>query len=116
MPIWCRLLEHCMRLAASRTFWTAGNSSPMRIAMMAMTTSSSIRVNPGRRGMIILQVFSEKVAIAASLYPKNYNGGKYVRQVNESSSFLHSPSTDGATESRPLDKEDGMRTEPPALV
>ena len=34
--------------AASRTFWTAGSSRPIRIAMMAMTTSSSIRVNPNR--------------------------------------------------------------------
>ena len=38
-----------MRAAASRTFWTAGSSRPMRIAMMAMTTSSSISVN-ARRG------------------------------------------------------------------
>jgi hypothetical protein len=35
-----------MRLAASRTFCTAGNSSAIRTAMMAITTSSSIRVNP----------------------------------------------------------------------
>src|SRR5215213_5414171 len=44
-----------MRAAASRTFWTAGSKRPMRIAMMAMTTSNSIRVNarraPGRRSM-----------------------------------------------------------------
>ena len=40
-----RLFGHCMRAAASRTFWTAGSNSPMRIAMMAMTTSSSISVN-----------------------------------------------------------------------
>jgi len=39
-------LEHFIRLAASRIFWTAGNSRPIRIAMIAMTTSSSIRVNP----------------------------------------------------------------------
>src|SRR5262245_43432063 len=38
-----------MRLAASRTFCTAGRSSPIRTAMMAMTTSSSISVKPGRR-------------------------------------------------------------------
>jgi hypothetical protein len=37
-----------MRLAASRTFCTAGNSSPMRMAMMAMTTRSSISVKPAR--------------------------------------------------------------------
>jgi hypothetical protein len=35
-----------MRAAASRTFCTAGNSNPMRMAMMAITTSSSINVKP----------------------------------------------------------------------
>src|SRR6266851_9384424 len=44
-PIWCRLLLHWMRAAASRTFWTAGNSRPMRMAMIAITTSNSISVN-----------------------------------------------------------------------
>src|SRR5689334_8288407 len=38
-----------MRLAASRTFWTAGNKSAMRMAMTAITTSSSISVKPDRR-------------------------------------------------------------------
>src|SRR5438105_3901985 len=37
-----------MRAAASRTFCTAGTSSPIRMAMMAITTSSSIRVKPRR--------------------------------------------------------------------
>src|SRR5215207_11497977 len=37
-----------VRAAASRTFWTAGSSRPMRMAMMAITTSSSISVNPRR--------------------------------------------------------------------
>src|SRR5207247_1205264 len=37
-----------MRLAASRTFWTAGSKRPMRTAMMAITTSSSISVKPER--------------------------------------------------------------------
>src|SRR5262249_3677789 len=44
-----RLLAHFMREAASRTFWTAGNSRPMRMAMMAITTNSSISVKPERR-------------------------------------------------------------------
>src|SRR4051812_46744319 len=43
-----RLLLHFMRLAASRTFWTAGSSSPINTPMMAMTTSSSISVNACR--------------------------------------------------------------------
>src|SRR5947209_18895864 len=37
-----------MRLAASRTFWTAGSSRPTRTPMMAMTTSNSISVNAWR--------------------------------------------------------------------
>src|SRR5262250_1846296 len=48
-PICLRLLVQRMRAAASRTFWTAGSSRPIRMAMMAMTTRSSISVNPGRR-------------------------------------------------------------------
>src|SRR6267154_1603254 len=39
------------RLAASRTFWTAGSSRPIRIAMMAITTNSSISVNARRNFM-----------------------------------------------------------------
>ena len=37
---------HWARRAASRAAWTAGNSRAIRTAMMAMTTSSSIRVKP----------------------------------------------------------------------
>src|SRR5438128_4809021 len=40
---------HLARAAAARTFWTAGTSKPIRIAMMAMTTSSSMRVKARRR-------------------------------------------------------------------
>src|SRR5579859_950595 len=37
-----------MRAAASRTFCTAGSKRPMRMAMMAITTSNSIRVKAVR--------------------------------------------------------------------
>src|SRR5215472_3166748 len=37
-----------MRRAASRADWTAGRSSPTRMAMTEITTSSSIRVKPRR--------------------------------------------------------------------
>src|SRR5262249_14839244 len=37
-----------MRLAASRTFWTAGRSRPIRIAMIAITTNNSMSVNADR--------------------------------------------------------------------
>src|SRR5439155_11043946 len=47
-PIWWRLLAQRMRLAAERTFWTAGRSRPMRMAMMAMTTSNSMSVKAER--------------------------------------------------------------------
>ena len=43
-----RLLEQPVRAAASRTFWTAGNSRPINRAMIAMTTRSSTSVNAGR--------------------------------------------------------------------
>src|SRR5262249_9749219 len=43
-----RLFWHDIRAAASRTFCTAGSKRPMRMAMMAMTTSSSISVKPPR--------------------------------------------------------------------
>src|SRR5205085_11054497 len=48
-PSCFRLLEHFIRAAASRTFWTAGSSSPIRIAMIAITTNNSIRVKPDLR-------------------------------------------------------------------
>ena len=48
-PICFRLFVHLIRAAASRTFCTAGSNRPIRIAMMAMTTSSSISVKPERR-------------------------------------------------------------------
>jgi hypothetical protein len=43
-------LTHCARRAASRADWTAGNSSEIKIAMIAITTRSSIKVNPRRLG------------------------------------------------------------------
>ena len=46
MPICLRLFEHWARRAASRALWTAGNSSAARMAMMAITTNSSISVKP----------------------------------------------------------------------
>src|SRR5262245_27851614 len=40
------LLEHSVRAAASLTFWTAGNKRPIRIAIIAITTNSSMSVKP----------------------------------------------------------------------
>jgi hypothetical protein len=48
MPICLRLFWLVARLAAVRTFWTAGRSSPERTAMMAIPTSNSFSANPGR--------------------------------------------------------------------
>src|SRR5687767_15963977 len=44
-----RLLEHLVRAAASRTFCTAGSRRPIKTAMMAITTSSSMSVKADRR-------------------------------------------------------------------
>src|ERR1700679_77088 len=43
------LFIDCERAAASRTFWTAGMSRPIRIAMIAITTSSSMNVKADER-------------------------------------------------------------------
>src|SRR4051812_34708349 len=43
------LLTHWARRAASRAACTAGKSRPINTAMMAITTSNSIRVKPRRR-------------------------------------------------------------------
>src|SRR5262249_48131891 len=40
------------RAAASRTFWTAGKSRPIRMAIMALTTSSSTSVNPRHHALV----------------------------------------------------------------
>src|SRR5437667_12692971 len=48
MPSCLRLFWHWLRAAASRTFCTAGTSRPIRMAMMAITTSSSMSVKPWR--------------------------------------------------------------------
>src|SRR5436305_10194138 len=52
MPICLRLLKHWMRAAASRTFCTAGTSRPIRMAMIAITTSNSMSVNARRERTI----------------------------------------------------------------
>src|SRR5262249_24786332 len=50
-----RLFVHCVLAAASRTFCTAGRRRPIRMAMIAITTSSSINVKADRpRGLGLL--------------------------------------------------------------
>src|SRR6266436_2635158 len=48
MASWCRLFIEAVRIPASRTFWTAGSSRPIRMAMIAITTNNSISVKPVR--------------------------------------------------------------------
>src|ERR1035437_6872777 len=45
MAIWRRLFRHATRLPFSRALASAGGSNAARMAMMAMTTRSSIKVN-----------------------------------------------------------------------
>src|SRR5438552_3813540 len=51
IPICLRLLAQLARAAASRTFCTAGSNRPISTAMMAMTTSNSMRVKAFRERM-----------------------------------------------------------------
>ncbi len=65
-PSCFKLLVQEIRLAASRTFWTAGKSSPINTPMMAMTTSSSISVKPRRENMgrrLIVVPFLKRIAV-----------------------------------------------------
>src|SRR5262249_38089590 len=59
MTNWRRLLWLCTRMAASRTFCTAGKSRPMRMAMMAITTSSSTSVKPRHHRLVKILGMSE---------------------------------------------------------
>src|SRR5690606_25941541 len=45
-PIWRRLFRHWMPWPFALALLSAGNSMPASTAMIAMTTSSSISVNP----------------------------------------------------------------------
>src|SRR4051812_1983666 len=46
-PIWRRLLMHDVACPFCFALESAGNNIPARMAMIAMTTSNSIRVKPG---------------------------------------------------------------------
>src|SRR5262245_1579999 len=64
-PSCFKLLVHWARRAASRADWTAGKSRAIRTAMMAITTSSSIRVKPRRasvrrRGIMIWRLLTSR--------------------------------------------------------
>src|SRR6476660_5944612 len=61
------LLMHWVRAASSRTFCTAGTSRAIRMAMMAITTSSSINVNARRRGMVVLSRGSRLATLGRSV-------------------------------------------------
>src|SRR5689334_5918132 len=61
------LFVHCTRRAASRAACTAGSNSAIRTAMIAITTRSSISVNPPRRRLIKLPHPSRSRAIMAGL-------------------------------------------------
>src|SRR5947209_1036670 len=70
-PICLRLLVHLDRLAASRTFWTAGSSSPIRTATIAITTNSSISVNARRVRMEVpSRKFGERTASVRGARPR----------------------------------------------
>jgi hypothetical protein len=57
MANWCRLLVQEIRLALSLALVNAGSSSAAKIAMMAITTNSSISVNALRSDRVINVLF-----------------------------------------------------------
>src|SRR5947209_3335693 len=77
MPTCLRLFWHLIRDAASRTFWTAGRSKPIKMAIMAITTSNSISVKPSRRRSAFVHFF-----ITAHL-PAPPEGGLEDRRQNQ---------------------------------
>ena len=56
-PFWAMLFAQDIRRAASRAAWTAGSNKPTRIPMIAMTTSSSTRVNAARVCLRFVNLF-----------------------------------------------------------
>src|ERR1700730_18383842 len=57
-PICLRLFLQLVRLAASRTFCTAGSNKAIKTPMMAMTTSNSMRVKPTLRARAEIMIIS----------------------------------------------------------
>src|ERR1041384_363632 len=63
MPIWRRLFRQPVCLALALALAKAGRSMPARIAMIAITTSSSMRVNAHRAGIRLGRVTLKLTAI-----------------------------------------------------
>src|SRR5262245_31230633 len=88
MPICLRLLLHFIRAAASRTFWTAGSRRPMRMAMIAITTSNSMRVKPrdpplaGDLGAVMGEHLHEKEIHQAGELRRANSGGQVTYRRN----------------------------------
>jgi hypothetical protein len=59
---WLKLLEHVFRRPASRALCTAGKSRPIKVLMMAMTTSSSTRVKP----RLVVRAFIQETLLSGS--------------------------------------------------
>src|SRR5438132_13782430 len=95
MPSCLRLLVHVTRLAASRTFCTAGSNRPISTAMMAITTSSSMSVNARRRGRgsgIMIDLASMKQLprnenLLCILFENNVEGGASGNLHDEAGGF-----------------------------
>src|SRR3954467_7579277 len=83
-PICLRLFWHFTRAAASRTFWTAGSRRPIRMAMMAMTTKSSMSVKAGRGraagGEVRISILKkQRLRVGVRYSPGDAGGGRTPR-------------------------------------
>jgi hypothetical protein len=61
---------HCVRAAAARAFCTAGTSSAIKMAMIAITTSTSINVNARLDWLMTGLLGAKRVAGEKRLLPR----------------------------------------------
>src|SRR5437016_6213501 len=76
MPIWRMLLVHVVLRACSRAWAKTGKRIAARMAMIAITTSNSIRVKPFRRTIacLLVSVFTTHVSRRTGESLRNLHG------------------------------------------
>ena len=84
-----KLLPDWMRAAASRTFCTAGSNRPMRMAMIAITTKSSISVNAERRDLSMTLTPDREMKNARKVADLPEPAG--LRHTSEDNTFANAP-------------------------
>src|SRR4029079_7721284 len=92
-PICLRLLTHCALRAASRAACTAGRSNAIKTAMIAITTRSSISVNPVR-GVTFISLTLQPRADVLHALPRRAVGERFDDRIEDDENqrgWGHSP-------------------------